>query len=142
MQQMKDDCNLITTQARQEVQALLDEREYIEQRIKFLEDKINILESQPSQVGEYVQVETNVLDMEKCVTKGIKQAIKEFKDTYPNSSDLNLMFNTKQTSLEADMDSKKDLLISMLDIKTSELKAFLISTKVAHTHTHTHTDIN
>ena len=54
----------------------MEEREYIEQRIKFLEDKINILESQTSQVGEYVQVKTNVLNMEQCVTTGIEQATK------------------------------------------------------------------
>ena len=64
MKQMRDDCNIITTQAKQEVESLSEEREYIEQRIKFLEDKISVLESQPSQVGEYVQVENKVLDME------------------------------------------------------------------------------
>ena len=96
---MKDDCNLITTQARQEVQALTDERNYIKQHMQWLEDKIKILESQTPQEGDYVQVETNALNMEQCVTTGIEQAIKEFKDTYPNSSDLNLMFNTQKTSL-------------------------------------------
>ena len=102
--------------------------------MQWLEDKIKILESQTPQEGEYVQVETNTLDMEQCVTTGIEQAIKEFKDMYSNSSDLNLMFNIKKTSLEADMESKKDLMISILDQKARELSASLIATKVAHTH--------
>ena len=71
--------------------------------------------------------------MKPIVTNGIEQAIKEFKDTYPNSNDLNLMINTKKASLEADMDSKKDLMISMLDRKAREASASLIATKVAHT---------
>ena len=55
--------------------------------------------------------------MDQCVTNGIEQAIKDFKDTYPNSSDLNLMFKVKQKSLEDDMDSKMDSLISKLNRK-------------------------
>ena len=42
------------------------------------------------------------------------------------------MFNVKKKSLEDDMDSKMDSLLSKLNRKTSELKASLIATKATH----------
>ena len=44
MKQMRDDCNIITTQAKQEVESLLEERENIDQRIKFLEDNASFID--------------------------------------------------------------------------------------------------
>ena len=70
--------------------------------------------------------------MEKCVTAGIEQAIEEFKDRYPSSSDMNFLFNTKKESLEADMDAQKNTMITTLDQKTQELSVSLIATKAAH----------
>ena len=46
MKQMRDDCNLITSQAKHEVETLSEAKENIDQRIKLLEDKISVLESQ------------------------------------------------------------------------------------------------
>lgn len=70
--------------------------------------------------------------MERCVTEEIEQAIEEFKDRYPLSSDMNLMFNTKQKDLEADMDAKRKIMMTTLEQKAQDLIASLIATKVAH----------
>lgn len=90
------------------------------------------MERQLLQEGEYVQVETNNIDMEKCVTEAIEQTIEEFKDRYPLSSDMNVMFNTKKKSLEADMDPRKNTMMTTLDQKVQGLSTSLIATKVAH----------